>query len=85
MSQNETPENVADLATQADTLPSESLILIGLFGPADNLRALLRRSSGKTLMVKIGDKTPKGHVAAIDPEGVILQTRSKTEKLSMPA
>ena len=79
-----TPENVAEHATQTDVLDA-GLALLGLFGPEENLKALLRMPSGRIREITPGTKLSQGTVVAIDHEGLVLSRGNKTHRLRMLA
>ncbi|MCP5085724.1 MAG: pilus assembly protein PilP [Rhodobacteraceae bacterium] len=80
----ETPANVAKLATQEDVLPLGELALIGTFGTEEKPGALLFLPQGRAIRAQVGDRTVAGKVVGIDQGSVTLQRRGKTVRLSMP-
>ncbi|MFT6674685.1 MAG: Tfp pilus assembly protein PilP [Sulfitobacter sp.] len=84
-SQNEagqTPQKVADLATEQVRL--ERTALIGIFGSTAAPGALLRGHNGKIERVTIGDRFGGGTVAAISEDSLILTKRGKNTVLKLP-
>lgn len=79
-----TSAKVAGLATQSNAVNRRNLSLLGLYGPEDNLTALLRLPSGRTRKVQRGSRLPEGRVVAIDAKGLVLSSRGGTQLLEMP-
>ena len=79
-----TNAKVADLATQSDALNQNSLALMGLFGPAQDLSALMRLPSGRVRRVTRGTRLSSGRVVGIDSHGVLLEKNGTTHRLAMP-
>jgi len=79
-----TPDIVAQYATQRHALDPRSTNLLGIFGPKDNLRALVRQSGGAVNEVKPGQRFAGGMVVAIDAEGVMLLKAGQTKRISIP-
>ncbi|KAE9629714.1 hypothetical protein [Parasedimentitalea maritima] len=79
-----TNAKVANLATQSETLDQTSLTLMGLFGPAQDLSALMRLPSGRVRRVKRGTRLSSGRVVGIDTHGVLLEKNGTTRRLAMP-
>ena len=73
------------MATQRGVLPLRSLQLIGVVGPDDGRRALLRSAGGTIRTVRVGDQLRQGRVVAIDVDAVILSTGTGTRRLTIPA
>lgn len=74
----------ARLATQTGVLPLRSLQLIGVTGPADNRRALLRTAGGQIQAVRTGDQLRQGRVVAISDSAVLLDAATGPRRLHMP-
>lgn len=79
-----TPENVAQLATRPHVLKRSKTTLLGLFGPADGLRALVRLPGGKVQQVAPGQRIAGGRIVAIDADGIMLLKNGETGRISMP-
>lgn len=77
-----TPDNVAEFATQTDVLRT-GLALLGLFGPEDNLKALLRMPSGRIREITLGTRLSQGTVIAIDHNGLVLSKGNSTHRLTV--
>ncbi|CUH50624.1 hypothetical protein [Shimia marina] len=82
---SKTPPHVAAQATQSGVLQNRArLTLIGVMGSQKAPRALLMTSSGRTLRVELGDRTPSGKVVAIDAHSIVLNGGQGATRLSMP-
>lgn len=79
-----TPAKVAGLATQDNAVNRHNLSLLGLYGPEDNLTALVRLPSGRLRKVERGTRLSDGLVVAIDAKGLVLSSRGGTQLLEMP-
>ena len=80
----QTPDNVAQTATQSDALPDGGTVLIGIFGAKSSPQALVRTASGRVKRTKNGSRIASSHVVAIDAEGLILERNGQTRRLAMP-
>lgn len=80
-----TPDRVGDMATQSRALDRGELGLIGLFGPRDNLAALVRKSNGSIQRVERGDRVAGARVLAIDEAGMMMEKNGRTFRLDLPA
>lgn len=79
------PDKVADLATTEHAIETGSFNLLGLFGSADAMRALVRLPGGRIKTVEPGSKLPGGRqVVAIDTTGVMVARRGQTRRFDMP-
>ncbi|PSL20417.1 amidophosphoribosyltransferase [Shimia abyssi] len=82
---SETPAAVAAKATRSGALKNRGRVtLIGLMGTAEAPSALLMTTSGRTIKVTLGDKTPGGRVVGIDQVSIVLQSGQKNTRLTMP-
>jgi len=79
-----TPANVANMATQSGMLNRNSISLIGVFGPEQNMQALVREPSGKVLRVSQGSRLNAGRIMGIDAKGVMLSRNGRIEHLPLP-
>ncbi len=79
-----TPDNVAKLATETGVLAMGELALIGTFGTAEDIGALLRTSIGRIIKVRKGETTSVGQIAGIEAGMVMLRRRGKTVRLAVP-
>ena len=80
--QEPTPQNVANLATQNADLGR--LALIGVFGSQTGPAALIRDRKGTVQRVIIGDQVANQTVTAIAEDRVILARGGKTSTLTLP-
>ncbi|KUJ80934.1 hypothetical protein AVO45_06170 [Ruegeria marisrubri] len=71
-------------ATQRGALSKHSVAVLGVFGPANNLRALVRLSGGRIKEVKPGSRVGSGKVIAIDATGVMLRQSGQTKRITIP-
>lgn len=76
--------NVAREATIEDALPLNRLNLIGVYGSANDRRALVRLPSGRFVKLKVGDRLDGGQVAQIGPDRLIYQKGGRALAISMP-
>lgn len=79
-----TPANVAAQATRPDALASGELNLLGIFGPSENLSALVRLANGRVVQVETGARLMAGRIVAIDVDGLIVQQNGGTRRIAMP-
>ncbi|MEM8654493.1 MAG: hypothetical protein AAGF36_07080 [Pseudomonadota bacterium] len=79
-----TNETTADLATQRGVLPLRQLQLLGVAGPEDKRRALLRTAGGQTRLVQVGDSLRQGTVVAIGEDQVVLNGGLGQRTLTLP-
>lgn len=70
-------------ATQPGTLKQNSTSVLGVFGAQDDMRALVRTSSGRVKQIKTGARINSAKVVAIDKDGLILQKNGRTERLNI--
>jgi ribosomal protein L2 len=80
----ETPANVASHATQSDALDRSALNLLGVFGPSENLKALVRLPNGRVQQIDTGKRLAWGQVVAIDAAGLMVLKNGKTRRIEMP-
>lgn len=79
-----TPRNVAGQATQPSVLDRKSLSLLGLFGPQDDLQALVRLPNGRLKTVKTGSRISRSTVLGIDAKGLVLEKSGKSQRIEIP-
>ncbi len=77
-----TPENVAKIATQK--APLNRIAVIGIFGSAANLNALVREGNGDFARVSVGDRFNGGVIKAIDNDSLVLIRSGKTKVMKLP-
>ncbi|MCU9839505.1 MULTISPECIES: hypothetical protein [Ruegeria] len=75
---------VSSAATQAADIQKNALTVLGIFGPTDDMRALVRLPGGKVEQVAPGDKLRAGEILAIDDEGLMLRHGGQTRRLAIP-
>ena len=85
MANTESTGQVAAHATQPAAINRNALNLLGLFGPAQDMRALIRMPGGRIVQISPGERLSGEIVAAIDANGVILQKRGQTRRIAMPS
>ncbi len=81
----DTPARVAKMATASGRVTAGKLNLIGLFGPQNNLSALVREASGRIRRVKKGQSLSTGRIMAIDENGLMMEKNGRTWRLSLPS
>lgn len=69
---------VGEWATLKDWLDLDVDNIIGIFGKPDEMRAMLRRSSGEILTIKAGDEALGGSVRAIDEDRVVIVKNARS-------
>lgn len=77
-----TPAGVAQLATQ--TVHLERLALLGVFGTQSAPAALVRKASGATQRVSVGDALAGGTVTAIGADRLVLSRMTGQKVLRLP-
>lgn len=80
----ETPENVADEATQTAQLTLSRVMLIGTAGADQAMSALVRLSGGRIVKVATGDRVDGGQVQFVQPGRMGLMRRGRVETLTLP-
>jgi len=73
------------MATREGALPHSGLSLLGVFGPADNLAALVRAPGGAIRRVTTGQQLSAGRIVGIDENGLILKKNGRTRRLALPS
>lgn len=81
---SETSDFVAAQATKPISIPRNSILLLGVFGPEANMKALVRLPGGRIQTVEAGKSLHGGTVRAIDENGLILQKNNKLQRLYLP-
>ncbi|SMX49542.1 hypothetical protein [Maliponia aquimaris] len=76
--------SVARSATINNAINLNKINLIGVYGTADNRRALVRLASGKYQKVKVGDSLDGGRVSAIGEDELRYQKSGRDLVLKMP-
>lgn len=75
---------VKKAATQRGKLQRNSFSVLGVFGPKDGLRALVRTSNGRVKQVGAGERVSTGKVVAIDDKGLILRQSGQNRRFDIP-
>ena len=78
-------DSPGDIATRSGALPHTGLSLLGVFGPADDLAALVRAPGGTIRRVTTGQKISAGRIVGIDENGLILEKNGRTRRLALPS
>lgn len=81
--QTETPQETLRAATDENALRQSWATLLGTVVKPDEVRALIRYSSGRITSVTTGDRVGRGRVAAIDDGVVMLALNGQTRKLTI--
>ncbi|QFS82677.1 hypothetical protein FIU97_07685 [Roseivivax sp. THAF40] len=85
MSNPETPQNVAETATQHADIDLSDIALLGVMGTEEEPTALLRLPSGKVAKVAPGTQVGNKVVAAIDHARLALAARDgRTTWIEIP-
>lgn len=85
MSNEKTPENVAETATEHANINLTRIALLGVMGTETDPTALLRLPSGKVAKVAPGTKVGDEVVAAIDEDRLALSGRDgRTTWIEIP-
>ena len=84
MASETTPANVADLATKTITEDDTQLLLLGTFGPSEDLRAMVRSALGRTRTVGVGDRVGGTTVIAIEEGRLALNRNGTAEWIEVP-
>ncbi len=74
---------VDSAATQQGVIRKNQIAILGVFGPKDALRALVRTSNGRVKQIERGDHVASGEVVAIDDKGIILRQRGRTKRIDI--
>ena len=74
---------VNSAATQQGVIRKNQIAILGVFGPKDKLRALVRLSNGRVEQVKTGDRVASGQIVAIDDKGIMLRQRGQTKRIDI--
>lgn len=77
----DTPEETLRIATQENALKQGWATVLGTVVKPDDMRALIRFSSGKIANVTTGDRVGRGTVVGIDDGIVMLALNGETRKM----
>ncbi len=80
----ETPANVAQHATETEILPRGKPVLVGVFGSAGKMRALLRYPGGRIVKLRVGSRAGWGRVVGIDFDGLAIARNGRLRRLRVP-
>ena len=75
---------VESAATQKGALSKHHSTVLGVFGPANDMRALMRTSTGRVKEVKTGSRFGSGTIVAIDKDGIMLRQSGRTQRIAIP-
>lgn len=75
---------VKGAATQKGALSKHSTTVLGVFGPKNDMRALMRLSSGRVKEVKTGSRIGMSTIVAIDEDGIMLRHSGQTQRIAIP-
>lgn len=64
---------VAEKATVTDALPLEEVTLLGVAGPDEAMRAMIRMSDGAIVTGRLGERIALGRLIEISPAGVVIR------------
>ena len=78
-----TSASVATQATTSDALDLREINLLGISGPSNARRALVRMSNGRYITVKVGDRLDGGRVTSITDAGLTYQKGSRSYALQL--
>lgn len=79
-----TPPSVAGPATVQADLPSQKPFVLGIFGPEQNLAALIRLPNGRTKTFHRGDRLNGRQIVRIDTDGVVVASGGREDRLALP-
>ncbi len=64
---------VAETATRAGALPLDEVALLGVAGPDEAMRALIRLPDGAIMRAALGERIALGRLIEISPAGVVIR------------
>ncbi|HHS94748.1 MAG TPA: hypothetical protein ENK63_05370 [Rhodobacterales bacterium] len=67
---------VAANATKSDVLPMDEVALVGVAGPDDAMRAIIRMSDGSIITGAVGERIQLGRLLEVSPAGAVLELAS---------
>ncbi|OIP87485.1 MAG: hypothetical protein AUK37_01330 [Rhodobacterales bacterium CG2_30_65_12] len=67
---------VAQNATRRALIPLDAAALVGVAGPEDAMRAIIRMSDGSIITGAVGERTPLGRLIEVSPAGAVLELAS---------
>ncbi len=75
---------VDSAATQKGALSTHGTSVLGIFGQTNDLRALMRTSTGRVKEVQPGSRVGSSTIVAIDKDGVLLRHSGQTQRIAIP-
>ena len=78
-----TSASVANQATTPNALNLREINLLGISGPSNARRALVRMENGRYVTVKVGDRLDGGRVTSITSDGLTYQKGSRNLSLQL--
>lgn len=67
---------VAENATKPNLIPMQEVALLGVAGPKDAMRALIRMSDGSIISGAVGERIELGRLLEVSPAGAVLELAS---------
>ena len=77
-------ETVASHATETRAIKNARLVLIGVVGKPNQMKALVRLKKGELVSLSVGDSLDGGRVESIHRDHIIYSKGKRTRRLSMP-
>lgn len=67
---------VADNATKPDLIPMREVALVGVAGPEDAMRAIIRMADGSIITGAVGERIQIGRLTEVSPAGAVIELAS---------
>ena len=67
---------VAQNATKLSLIPLDEVALVGVAGPDDAMRAIIRMSDGSIITGTVGERTQIGRLLEVAPAGAVVELAS---------
>ena len=77
-------ETVSSYATENRAIRNARLVLIGVMGKPDQMKALVRLKKGTLVSVSVGDALDGGRVRSIHSDHIVYSKGKRNRRLSMP-
>ena len=77
-------ETVSSYATENRAIRNARLVLIGVMGKPDQMKALVRLKKGTLVSVSVGDALDGGRVKSIHSDHIVYSKGKRNRRLSMP-
>ncbi|MFC3615845.1 hypothetical protein ACFORG_19005 [Lutimaribacter marinistellae] len=74
-------KTIEGAATQEGALKKNALAVLGIFGPENDLNALVRFPNGRVETVTRGERAERGTIVAIDREGIVVQRNGQARRI----